>query len=77
MVGSYFLFSYFVFVFPSELISNLISQHLSQLVRVKAVWEWVQRLLFLVNLRLQEDGDANDDDDEDDDGDEEEEEEDV
>ena len=44
---------YFHLAFPSELISNLISQHFSQLVGVKAVGEWVQRLLLLVHLRLQ------------------------
>ena len=53
-------------MFPSELISNLVSQHFSQLVRVKAVREWVQRLFFLVNLRLQDNGHDDDDDGDDD-----------
>ena len=44
---------YLHLAFLSELISNLISQHFSQLVGVKAVGEWVQRLLLLVHLRLQ------------------------
>ena len=37
---------------------HLICQQFSQLVRIKAARERVQRLLFLVNLRLQNYGDG-------------------